>query len=222
MTGLTLKLIAVVTMFIDHSGAIVFPGDIAFRYIGRLAFPLFCFLLTEGFIHTKNLFGYMIRLLVFAVISEVPFDWGLYGEFVHMDHQNVFWTLLLGLMAISCMELVQLENIYLTFMARCVIAVPYAALAQLFKTDYRAVGVLLIVSMYLLKRCFPAMILAGGVLLSPLFSSQIEICALLSYIPMYVYNGERGRVGRIGKWGFYVFYPLHFVILGLIRDLLWT
>ncbi|MBR1523666.1 MAG: TraX protein, partial [Lachnospiraceae bacterium] len=74
MTGTALKLIAVISMLIDHTGDVLFPGTMWLRYIGRLAFPIYCFLLVEGFFHTKDLRRYMFRLLLFGLISEIPFD----------------------------------------------------------------------------------------------------------------------------------------------------
>ena len=95
MTGLTLKLIAVISMLLDHTGHVLFPGQIWFRYVGRLAFPIYSFLLAEGFFHTKNLKSYMFRLLFFGIISEIPFDLAFYDTVFTFEHQNVFWTLLL-------------------------------------------------------------------------------------------------------------------------------
>ena len=74
LTSFQLKCIAVVTMVIDHIGAILYPGDLIFRYIGRIAFPIFCFLLVEGFFHTHDRIQYMIRLGIFAILSEIPYD----------------------------------------------------------------------------------------------------------------------------------------------------
>lgn len=129
ITGSTLKLIAIITMLIDHTGAtivektlmarglgdlnngniqaaqnfmldngLLFALDMVMRLIGRIAFPIFCFLLIEGFLHTKNVWKYAIRLGIFALISEVPFDFAFYNKPIAMNHQNVFFTLLIGLL----------------------------------------------------------------------------------------------------------------------------
>ncbi|MBQ2453108.1 MAG: hypothetical protein II497_01520, partial [Lachnospiraceae bacterium] len=113
MTGTALKLIAVVSMLIDHTGDVLFPGQLWLRYIGRLAFPIYCFLIVEGFIHTRNVMKYMARLLVFGIVSEIPFDLAFFGEISYPGYQNVFWTLLLGLMSIYMMSLVKIEDIRL-------------------------------------------------------------------------------------------------------------
>lgn len=144
ITGSTLKIIAIVTMFIDHVGAAVIEqymnllylndadycrdlitskvpglwaewmGDIAavqnidmiFRAIGRIAFPIFCFLLVEGFLHTRNVKKYLIRLLIFAFISDIPFDLAFFAE-IGLGHQNVFFTLFLGVSALACIDYVR-------------------------------------------------------------------------------------------------------------------
>lgn len=145
ITGSTLKIIAIITMFIDHVGAALFEHylykfleplgadyceaaikaklpwlwfnwmgdpaavqniDMTLRMIGRIAFPIFCFLLVEGFLHTRNLKKYMIRLGIFALVSDVPFDLAFFGE-IGLGHQNVFFTLLLGVMALACIDYIK-------------------------------------------------------------------------------------------------------------------
>ena len=116
LSGSTLKLIAIITMFIDHIGAVIVERmlyvtgntgsftyeqmqnlDTILRSIGRIGFPLFCFLLVEGFLHTRNLGKYALRLLVFAVVSELPFNLAFAGQLFFAGYQNVFFTLLIGL-----------------------------------------------------------------------------------------------------------------------------
>ena len=151
MTGDALKLIAVVTMLLDHTGDVLFPGRMWFRYIGRLSFPIYCFLLVEGFFHTMYLSSYMLRLFVFGLVSEIPFDLAFYGVLITFRHQNVFWTLLLGLAAIALMNTVRSDNIYVRIPVQALIAIPFCIAAQLIHSDYRWVGVGLIVSMYLFR-----------------------------------------------------------------------
>ena len=113
LSGSTLKLIAIVTMFIDHLGVVAFETQISnymvpyyiMRLIGRLAFPIFCFLLVEGFFHTRDVKKYALRLLVFAFISEIPFDLAFNRQMFYWRHQNVFFTLFIGLLVIALLEI---------------------------------------------------------------------------------------------------------------------
>ncbi len=218
MTGTALKLIAVVSMLIDHTGDVLFPGQLWLRYIGRLAFPIYCFLIVEGFIHTRNVMKYMARLLVFGIVSEIPFDLAFFEEISYPGYQNVFWTLLLGLMSIYMMSLVKIEDIRLRIPLQMLICVPFAAIGQLAHTDYRWIGVVLISGMYLFRSVEVLRIATAGIVFLPVFINDIEYFGMLSFIPMHFYNGKRGRTGKILQWGFYLFYPVHLLTLAFIRD----
>ncbi len=221
MTGFSLKLIAVISMLIDHTGDVLYPGQLWLRYIGRLAFPIYCFLIVEGFLHTRDLKNYMLRLLVFGIISEVPFDLAFCGSFIDFRYQNVFWTLLLGLMAISLMSMVKYDNIYVRYLLQMMIAVPFGIAAQLMHTDYRWIGVGLIASMYIFRDIETLKVGAGIMLMLPVFTNQIEYFGVLSYIPIHFYNGRRGLENYFSKWLFYLFYPVHLMVLVIIRETLW-
>ena len=92
----TLKMIAIISMLTDHVGCILFPDELIFRAIGRIAFPIFCFLVVEGFFHTRNTWNYLMRLCIFAILSEIPFDLAFFGKVFYLQKQNVFMTLALG------------------------------------------------------------------------------------------------------------------------------
>lgn len=222
-SGFWLKMIAIVTMLIDHLGATLFPEQTWMRYVGRIAFPIFCFLIVEGFIHTRDVKKYSIRLLIFALISEIPFDLAFSNKIFDWGHQNVFFTLFLGLLCLIAIE-------WNTKVSLKVLSVIGAALiATVFVTDYSGAGVLLIVSFYLFRRNKLKMLIAffliNSILLSRLFyitylleaNKLFEICiqdyAILSMIPIELYNGSRGIKM---KWFFYLFYPVHLIIIFLI------
>ncbi|MGN0506998.1 MAG: TraX family protein [Lachnospiraceae bacterium] len=243
-TGTQLKLIAIVTMLLDHIGAIllekgllprissaVFGGhsirylpadytfwshaDLCLRFIGRLAFPIFCFLLVEGFLHTKSVARYALRLGLFALISEVPFDLALYKEFWNTGMQNVFFTLFLGLAALAGIQ--YLESFFLKHAPklRFLSLLPLIVcmiLAELLRTDYAAFGVLLIGLLYLLRRDRKRQCIVGAV------ATVWELTAPLAFLLIYYYNGERGKLRS--KYFFYLFYPVHLFLLALIRNLL--
>ncbi|MCI7097611.1 MAG: conjugal transfer protein TraX [Lachnospiraceae bacterium] len=107
MSGFTLKLLALFLMIVDHCGLVLFAGTSLYlpcRILGRIAFPLYAFLITEGYVHTRSVKKYAGRLLVFAVLSEVPFDYAFFGTPFYMGYQNVFFTLVLGLGALACID----------------------------------------------------------------------------------------------------------------------
>ena len=217
ISGSTLKIIAIVTMLIDHIGAALLEtrlqsnpdsfllslADIIMRMIGRIAFPIFCFLLVEGFLHTKDVKKYALRLLLFCFISEIPFNLAFYGTCFYFGYQNVYFTLLLGLLALIGIDHFK-GNQLLQF--SCVI---FAMVAALFlKTDYSYFGVFAIVILYLCRNQRPLQCIVGAI------SFFWELTASLSFIPILFYNGKRGLSL---KYFFYVFYPAHLLILGLIR-----
>ncbi len=223
MTGSTVKIIALISMFIDHVGAAVL-GKMALspfmldvyrmsRYIGRMAFPLFCFLLVEGFLHTRDVKKYLLRLGIFAIVSEVPFDLAISGRVLEFGHQNVFFTLYLGLLAIYILDEVRKRRLHRAWY----LFLPVTLLvADILDTDYSSAGVLVILTMYLLKDRKWLSILAGCVLLY-LFYGTTELAALVAIVPILLYNGKRGASL---KYLFYCFYPVHLIVLYLIRVLL--
>lgn len=225
MTGLALKLIAAASMLIDHTGDVLYPHELWMRYIGRIAFPIFCFLLVEGFLHTKDLRRYMFRLLIFGILSEVPFDLAIYGTVFTIEHQNVYWTLLLGLMAISLMSMVCVENFFLQCLLRSAVAVPFGVAAQLAHTDYRWVGVGLIAGMYIFHDFEILKVASGVFFMLPFFTNEIEYAGVAAFLPIHFYNGRsgmpKGAPGKAVRTAFYLFYPLHLLALAYIRDRAW-
>ena len=237
-----LKWIALITMIIDHIGASFLKyyfiahgktGPLTTVYdvlrdVGRIAFPIYIFLLTEGYIHTRNVTKYLLRLLIFAFISEIPFDLAFYDRVFYWDKQNVFFTLFIGLFTVHAMDSIaaqggaasarggpakkkHLPAAYFVFCDMGLILCA-SALAFFMKTDYNAIGVLAICAMYLTRK-YPILssILCCVILLA---SSDREIFALAAVIPITLYNGYRGKQL---KYFFYLIYPLHLLLLWLIR-----
>ena len=224
LSGSTLKIIALITMFIDHIGAVIvqrtmsMPGfDHDFwnslywplRYVGRLAFPIFCFLLTEGFIHTSNKKKYLSRMLIFALISEIPFNLGIAGDMFNLKYQNVFWELALGIMALICLEIVEKKKLkyYIQVILRFTIIAVFALGAEVLNLDYGMYGIISIVALYVFRQNKKLQLIVGAV------SFCWEQVAPLSFLLIAFYNGKRGR--RI-KYAFYAFYPAHLLILYFI------
>lgn len=240
ITGSTLKLIAIAAMIIDHTAAIVlervlmvnglgnaltdntsimaFALDNAvifglytlMRLIGRLGFPIFCFLLIEGFTHTRNVKKYVARLALFAIISEIPFDFAFAGKVFYFGYQNVFFTLLIGLLVIVGFQWIGTKrnlNKFIVALAAVFILGVGMLLAEYLKTDYSSTGVAIIALLYLCRKKKPLLIVAGCI------AFAWEVSAPLAFIPIALYNGKRGL--NI-KYFFYAFYPLHLMILYLI------
>ena len=248
LSSAVLKNIAVVTMLIDHIGAVIvirlliqkglygamvdqeayiawvgqnrgmYGTYMAMRIIGRLAFPIYCFLLAEGFQKTHNVKKYLGRMLLFALISEIPFDLALSGRLWDTEYQNVFFTLFIGLMVIAGLRLVD-QRLAGTETWRklagvglyAVIIVAGSALALVLKTDYSFKGILAITVLYLFRSRRKAQVWAGVIIF--LLMDGLEMIAALSFLLIWFYNGERGRQN---KYFFYFFYPVHLLLLWLV------
>lgn len=203
ITGSGLKIIAIITMVIDHVGAVLFPEQLIFRYIGRLSFPIFCFLLVEGFIYTRNVYKYVVRLGIFAIISEIPYDLVFSNELFNWNKQNVFFTLCLGVATLYL-----LKNTRQNF--EKIIYIVFALFfAEMLRSDYGAFGILLIIWFYMLYED-KTWKLAGGAIWSFYNGIGIQSYGALAMIPIALYNGERGM--KL-KYIFYLFYPLHLLLL---------
>ena len=224
LSGSTLKIIALVTMFIDHIGAVIvqrtmwmpgFEHDFwrslywPLRYIGRLAFPIFCFLLVEGFVHTSNVKKYLSRLIIFALVSEIPFNLGISGKLLSFDYQNVFWELVLGILAMICLKTIEEKgmNYFIQVVLRLLVIVLFAAGAELLNLDYGMYGIISMIALYVFRQNKVSQLLVGAV------SFCWEQVAPLAFVPIAFYNGKRGR--NI-KYVFYAFYPAHLLVLYII------
>lgn len=223
-----LKLIAIITMLIDHVGAVLFPDVIILRIIGRLAYPIFAFLLVEGFHYTSDRKKYLMRLSAFALISEVPFDLAFYGSFPYWYHQNVFMTLALGLYMLMVMEKYQVaKEAKLSIRYQYLITIIAIFVVSIFAmTDYNAFGLMMIfffaqyrsqpnqafISVGLLNLIIGIMNGADG------FDGKIQMFAAMSMGLLKMYNPD-AKPKYQAKWlqyGFYVFYPAHLLILALL------
>lgn len=232
ISGSTLKMIAIITMLIDHIGAGVLgrylilswsqagnSGDILvdlsdslqlaymiMRWIGRLAFPIFCFLLVEGFEHTGNVRKYVLRLACFCLISEIPFDLLFSGTVLEFGYQNVFFTLLIGMLVMWGYRYVEEKaaNSLIRVLGYLILLGGGMALAEFLRTDYGATGVLCIMVLYIFRKNRTFQIITGFV------AFMWEVPASLAFLPIGLYNGTRGWKM---KYFFYIFYPAHLLIL---------
>ena len=208
MTGFQLKLLAMLAMTADHIGAVFFPEIPLLRWIGRLAMPVLCFFIGEGLRNTRSPRRYLLRLTGFALLSELPFDLAFYGG-IEWGHQNVYFTLALGLLALWAIQSRGMEGWLLALTA--------ALAAELLGCDYGMYGVLLIL---LLDRFHSARSeqLAGAALLNlAFFGLQTQTLSLIALPLLWLYNGKRGRDDRRL---FYLYYPAHLCVLGILRFVL--
>lgn len=245
-SGFALKMIAVVSMVIDHSAATIlrrllvtarpefysviyenweYWNDIyrVLRGIGRLAFPIYCYLLVEGFVHTKSVRRYANRLLLFAFLSEIPFDIALRQSLWDIKHNNVFFTLFIGLLTLCAMDAVikyfrnwtkesekrSMNTILCILLCGLIVAAGFALAEYVLFTDYGGAGVLAIVLMYVL-RLVPEIAMASSVAILGWLCGELEFVAFADVLLLHFYNGKRGRQM---KMFFYAIYPIHLLIL---------
>jgi len=226
LSGSVLKLVAMISMLIDHT-AVILAAELDFmsvpiltiagrkvtlyyimRRLGRIAFPIFCFLITEGFCHSRSPKKYALRLLIFALMSEIPFDLMLSGRVFDPSNQNVYFTLLWGVLLLYIFEHAGNE------IRKAVLMIAVMILAVFARADYGLNGAILILLIYLLKNHAAAQ----AVLAYPLLSSKV---AFFSFLPINMYNGNRGFIKSNSlKFACYAFYPLHILILLMIRLIL--
>ncbi len=215
MNVFILKLIALTTMIIDHYGAIFQNDVLAFRIIGRLAFPIYCFLLVEGYFHTSDIKKYAKRLFIFALISEVPFDLAFYNN-IGFVHQNIFFTLFIGFITIYLLD--NKDGKY-NFHKTAIIIVACLT-AILLSVDYNAIGIVYIVAFYK-TRNFDKLkrfkIIGFVMFVVNLTSYWVQQFSLLALIPIYLYNKELGPKYKIIQLSFYAAYPLHLIIFYIIK-----
>lgn len=203
----TLKMIAIVSMLIDHVGYVFFPKVTMLRIIGRLAFPIFTYALAEGFFYTRDAKKYLMRLGVFALLSEIPYDLAVTGKVLEFSHQNVFFTLFLGVMMLYIMS--KAKNIIVQYSV--VIATVF--LCKFLHTDYRNIGVLLVFIFYVFRQRKAEKLLLVGLIFLGL-TGGLQLYALLALPLIALHNGEQGPKM---KAFFYLFYPAHLLILYLVH-----
>lgn len=225
LNSLHLKLLAVVTMLIDHMGFTLFPHAVWMRAVGRLAFPIFCFLIAEGCAHTRDKKRYAGRLLLFAVLSELPFNLMCSGQWLSWNYQNVLWTLLIGALVCWAIDWALKKRTPSAFVLTGAVMVAAYWLLELTGTDYGGWGMLLVAAFYCARRCpYPQMAKMAIQAIGLVFFSigvmggrvTIELWSLTALVPIWMYNGERGFSNKTLQYGFYAFYPVHILILSVL------
>lgn len=212
LSGSALKMIAMLLMFIDHAGVALYQNNRQMGIIGRSAFPIFVFLLVEGFTYTHDRRKYAFRLALFALLSELPFNLLSTGSLwdISFRKQNVMFTLLFGFLTIWTLEEIRNEKINagMQMSASLLVSIAGAAAAFFCHTDYSMYGVMAIVVMYCL-RGNRILEMFGGCLVLCCMEGTEPYC-LFSLLPVLFYNGKKGYSM---KYLFYAFYPLHMLLL---------
>lgn len=237
LTAAVLHIIAMTLMLMDHIWATLLPAREWLTCAGRVAFPIFAFMAVEGYFHTRSFKKYILRMLLFAVLSEIPFDLMYGGTWFYPVHQNVLWTFLLGLLGVWLMEQVRKKGKTWMYLLVCVLVVPAGlVLGTLCMVDYYGVGVLTIFVFYFLHGrkwwCFLGQLAAlywlnvellGGLMYPvQLFGMEFELCqqglALLALIPIWLYRGRQGYHSKPFRYLCYAFYPVHILLLVVVLN----
>ena len=232
--SLSLKLLAMALMLCDHLWATVVPGNNWLTAVGRLAFPIFAFQVAEGFFLTHDRKKYLGRMFIFALISEIPFNLMYYSSVVFPFHQNVMFTFCLAILLMMAMERAKQKGTVVFILVSLLCVAAGLVVGQITMVDYYGSGVVTVLVFYLCRNkpwgwlgqlagliwlnCY----LLGGMLMPiTLLGHTVEISeqglAVLALIPIWLYNGKQGPHSRAIQYACYAFYPVHMLVLALMR-----
>ena len=235
-TSMSLHLMAMLFMLCDHLWGTIVPGNDWLTCIGRISFPIFAFMIVEGYFHTNNLKKYVLRLLLFAVLSEIPFNLAMGSSIFYPVHQNVLWSFLISIFLIHWNEKMKTSGgLWKRVLVGFATIVLGYTLGLVTMVDFYHAGVLTVLVFYFFRQkkwwsyigqfiClwyiniemlggFAYEIHIGGQLLY--FARQGF--ALLALIPIWLYRGKKGYHGKGFQYFCYAFYPLHLLICGILK-----
>ena len=229
MSSFLLKIIACFTMLLCHIPFVYPQYSVPLIYIGKISFPLYAFLISEGYVHTRNFSKYLTRLIVFGVISQIPAYLLFVGKSFNGLYLNIFFTLALGLLGIRIYDKIKSKYISIPLI------ILLAVIAELLKFDYGAFGVLMIVCFYVFKRNKLNMVLSQMFLMFILYMKKMSyytfslfnlqsilfqlLFSVITLAIILTYNGKKGKSSGKIKLMFYFFYPVHLIILDLLKFL---
>lgn len=229
ISGSSLKIIAVICMLVDHTAGHLFhhcawalvpwftigkyavgPFFVMRSIIGRWAFPIFAFLVVEGYLHTRSKKRYFLNLFLFALLTEPIWDLSHYDCLFSMKSQNVLFTLALGVAGLRIIDYFRNDGLH-----RLIAIVGVVGVSFLLRCDYGMIGVSFIMLLYLFRNKRDFQFLSAV----PAFGhSPYSWSALLAMFPILMYNGKRGFIkGVLGKYLFYIIYPLHLLVLYCLK-----
>lgn len=235
ITSFLLHIMAMLFMLCDHLWGTIVPGNDWLTCIGRLAFPIYAFMIVEGYFRTKNLKKYVLRLLVFAILSEIPFNLAMGSSIFYPIHQNVLWNFLISIGLIHWNEKSKEKQVWKRALV-VIISVCVAYIGGILTfADFYSAGIFMVLVFYFFKNktwwCYLGQLIClwyinfemiGG------FSYEVNIFgqthfiarqgfALLSLIPIWLYKGKQGYYSKKMRYVYYMFYPIHLLILGIIK-----
>lgn len=238
-TSFSLHIMAMVFMLCDHLWGTIIRGNDWLTCIGRLTFPIYAFLLVEGYFHTKNLKKYVTRMFLFAVISEIPFNLAMAGSIIYPFHQNVLWSFLIAIGLIHWNEKGKEKQIWKRILIGITsICIGYIVGILTF-VDYYNAGIMMVLTFYFFRgkkwwNYLGQLICLWYINFEMLGGLQYEIAlfgqtyfftrqglALLALIPIWLYRGKQGYHSKALQYGYYAFYPLHLLILGLLKNFIY-
>ena len=236
ITSAGLHVLAIALMLCDHLWGTIVPGNDWLTCLGRLAFPIFAFMIVEGYFHTKNLKKYILRLLIGAIISEIPFNLALGSNWFYPIHQNVLWTFLIAILLIHWNEKARASGkMWKRLLTAAATVALGTVLGLLTFVDYHHAGVLTVLVFYFCRgrkwQHFLAQLLCLWYINVEILSGigyELEIfghsfflarqaLALLALIPIWLYRGRQGHHSKAFQYFCYGFYPAHLLLLGFLK-----
>ncbi|MDO4197952.1 MAG: TraX family protein [Erysipelotrichaceae bacterium] len=239
ISSFILHIIAMLCMFLDHLWGTLLPDRYILTCIGRLAFPIFAFLIVEGYFHTSDIKKYLLRLFVTAVISEIPFNLMVSGSIFYPYHQNVLWGFILAILLMCLLDKLK-EKLHKRLMDLLYVVFFFGGIliGAFLLYDYNIIAIPTVLTFYFFHErkwwsllCTIIMLyylnvyLLGGYyypinIFGFYFELDEQSLALLSLIPIYLYKGEQGYHSKWFTYFSYLFYPVHMLILYLLMHIL--
>lgn len=228
---------AMLFMLCDHLWGTIVAGNDWLTCIGRLTFPIYAFMIVEGYFHTKNLKKYVCRLLLFAVISEIPFNLAMGSRIFYPIHQNALWSFLIAILLVHWNETAARKKIWKRILIGIVSVCVGTVLGLITFVDYYHAGILTVLVFYFFRNkkwwCYLGQMLClwyinieilGG------FSYEVTLLgethfiarqgfALFALLPIWLYRGKQGYHSKALQYSYYAFYPVHLLILGILKFL---